>query len=213
MRLVENKTVLLLRHGTTGTTVPPRFLGSTDLPLSAAGRRQVAAVAPCVRSRNPQVCFCSPMLRCVQTAEIVLKNSTMKLDLVSDLREVDFGRWENLSFEEIQKSDPERLERWAAFDRQFSFPGGECLGDFLARVRGVAWQIVSAPQQTILVVTHGGVIRALLCHFLGLHPRRYVLFDVRPASLAVIDVFGTGKGVLAGLIPCNRKQKADPWPA
>src|SRR6266496_436961 len=212
MRLVETKTVLLLRHGTTGTTVPPRFLGSTDLPLSAAGRRQAAAVAPLVRSRNPQVCFCSPMLRCVQTAEIVLKNSSMQRGLLSGLREVDFGGWENLSFDEIQKCDPERLKRWAAFDRQFSFPDGERLGDFLVRVRLVARQILSAPHQTILVVTHGGVIRALLCHFLGLHPRRYVLFDVRPASLALIDVFGTGKGVLAGLIPCNRKQKADPWP-
>jgi alpha-ribazole phosphatase len=213
MRRVENKTVLLLRHGSTGTAIPSRFLGSTDLPLSAAGRRQAAAVAPLVCSRNPQVCLCSPMLRCVQTAEIVRKNATMKLDFVSGLREVDFGRWENLSFEEIQKSDPERLDRWAAFDRQFSFPGGECLGDFLARVRRVARQIVSAPHQTILVVTHGGVIRALLCHFLGLHPRRYVLFDVRPASLAVIDVFATGKGVLAGLVPCSRKPKVDPWPA
>jgi broad specificity phosphatase PhoE len=57
---------------------------------------------------------------------------------------------------------------------------------------------VSAGDDAVLVVTHGGVIRAAICQLLGLSPRQYVLFDVRPASLATIQV-GDGKGVLTGL--------------
>jgi broad specificity phosphatase PhoE len=120
--------------------------------------------------------------------------------IVADLREVDFGRWENLAFDEIPKRDSARLDRWAAFDPTFRFPAGERLGDFLARTRRVAREIARAPEDTLLVVTHGGVIRSLLCRFLRLPPRRYVAFNPSPGSLTVLELFENGGGVLTALL-------------
>ena len=199
------KTVLLLRHGETALTSQRRFIGRTDLPLSLTGRRQAASAARLVRRQQPQCCLCSPMRRCVETASAVLARSQPKPEILADLREIDFGQWEKLTFEEIQQASPASIDRWAKFDPAFSFPDGERLGAFVSRVRRVARQIASRPQSSILVITHGGVIRALTCHFLGLPARQYMLFDAAPASLTMINLFDSGKGVLAGLTPCDQR--------
>jgi broad specificity phosphatase PhoE len=126
----------------------------------------------------------------------------MSIKIDPDLREVDFGFWEGKTFDQIRISDPEAVNRWADFDSAFSFPGGEQLEDFLIRMQRAAASLASCPEDNVLAVTHAGVIRALLCHFLGLHPRQYVLFNVDYASLTILDLFGD-KGVLKGLnYPC-----------
>jgi broad specificity phosphatase PhoE len=115
-----------------------------------------------------------------------------------DLREIDFGQWECKTFEQMAAADAAAVERWAAFDRGFAFPGGESLRGFLARVRRCAKRLCADEAETVLAVTHGGVIRMMICHLLGLRPRQYVLFDVGNAACAVVNVF-EGKGVLSAL--------------
>jgi len=170
-------------------------VGSTDFGLSESGRLEAASITLLIKARRPECCLCSPLMRCIQTAECI---SGVRFEINPDLREIDFGSWEGRTFEEIQQSDPAAVDRWAAFDPDFSFPGGERIADFSARVRSVADALVARPEETILAITHAGIIRALICHFLGLHPRQYVLFNVDYASLTVLDLFD-GRGVLAGL--------------
>ena len=86
----------------------------------------------------------------------------------------------------------------------FRIPGGERLGDFVARVRRAATQIAASPAPATLVVTHGGVIRSLICQFLGLPMRHYAVFVPSVASLTAIDLFPSGKAVLTGLVPGDR---------
>lgn len=162
------KTLLLLRHGQTALNAQHRFVGSTDLPLSSFGRRQLTGAARWLRIYSPERCFCSPMRRCVETARAVLSGSELQPEILPDLCEIDFGEWEKLTFEEIQTANQEEITRWSSFDPSFRFPGGERLEHFISRVRRAAVQISSAPQKTIVVITHGGVIRLLICHFLGL---------------------------------------------
>lgn len=192
------KNLLLLRHADLGAAYHRRFVGRLDVRLGAAGRRQADGMAERLRVRAPEHCFCSPLMRCVMTGEAALASSALKMEMDPDLREVDFGRWEGMSFEEIRERDPKAVDRWARFDPDFAFPGGERIGDFLARVRRAARRLAACPEKTILAITHGGVIRAMICHFLKLPPRRYVLFDVRPGSLTTMDLFENG-GVLTGL--------------
>jgi len=72
----------------------------------------------------------------------------------------------------------------------------------LARVRRSARRLSEDPAEAVLVVTHGGIIRAMICHFLGLRPRQYVLFHIAHAACTVIDLYD-GHGVLGGLnVPC-----------
>ena len=189
------KRLILARHAQVDPQYAGRFLGSTDVPLSDLGRLQAAALASALSNGRDDRLFVSPLRRAVQTAEFL--QSDAQID--PDLREIDFGRWEGRSFEEISSSDENGLiDRWSSFDPEFSFPGGEPLGAFVARIAEVSDRLASSRAETVLVITHGGVIRATICHLLGLEPRNYLLFDVRPASITTIDLFD-GRGVLAGL--------------
>jgi broad specificity phosphatase PhoE len=138
------------------------------------------------------------MKRCRETAAVIMEAGDMKFTVDNDLREIDFGRWEGMAFDEIRKAFPGEMNRWAGLTADFSFPEGEKVGNFQARVIGVAHRLEKHPADTVIVCTHGGVIRFLICHFLGLQPRQYILFKVKHASLTTIELFD-GSGILSGL--------------
>jgi alpha-ribazole phosphatase len=190
----------LVRHGSTGSERDCRYLGRTDAPLDAGGRSQVEALARLLRAkRSCGRCVCSPLQRAAQTAEILRSATGCAPEVDADLREIDFGRWEGKMFSEIRDSSSEEVERWARLSPDFAFPGGESLRDFLDRVRRAADRLASDRAETVLAVTHGGVIKFMLCHLLGLEPQRYVAFEIAPASLTVVRLF-EGKGVLTEMI-------------
>jgi alpha-ribazole phosphatase len=178
------------------------FYGSTDICLSARGHLQASAVSSAIQDYHPERCFCSPLKRCLETIQ---PSANRPIEILPDLREVDFGSWEGKTFDEIQSMDQAVVDRWAEFDPTFAFPGGERLGAFLERIRRVGSFMASVPEQTVLAVTHAGVIRALICHYLGLSPKNYVLFNVDYCSLTIIEMF-EDKGVLLGLnYPCSKE--------
>jgi broad specificity phosphatase PhoE len=180
-----------------------RFYGSTDISLSDRGHRQAAAVVSAIQAYRPERHFCSPLQRCLETIQPIAKSS---IEILSDLREVDFGSWEKKTFDEIQAENLAAVNRWGEFDPAFAFPGGERLEDFFERIRRVASFMADVPEKTVLAVTHAGVIRSLICHYLGLNPRNYVLFNVDYCSLTVLEIF-KDRGVLLGLnYPCSKEK-------
>jgi alpha-ribazole phosphatase len=187
--------LILIRHGDLGDRRRGRYIGRTDAPLSAEGRRQAAALAgPLVRLPNGTSVFVSPLRRTRETAAIALgRGEHFTVD--SDLREIDFGRWEGMGFAEILAAEPAAVDRWATLAEDFAFPDGESIGNFRKRIGAAAGRIAAEPVGTAVVFTHGGVIRFLICHFLGLQDRAHLLFDVQPASISEIRIDG-GKGVL-----------------
>jgi len=196
------RTIALLRHVETAAQYSGCLIGSTDLPLAPEGRLKASLLAPRLAWERPSRLYCSPLLRARETAESLGEALEMIPVIDLDLREIDFGRWEGMTFDAIQASDPEAVARWARFEPDFTFPGGESVEVFLARIRRAAKRLAECEGPSVLAVTHAGVIRAMICHLLGLSPRRYVLFDVRPASLTKIAIYD-GSGVLAGLSdPC-----------
>lgn len=189
--------LILVRHGDLGEGCRGRYIGRTDAPLSPEGRRQAAALAGELGRLGGARILCSPLLRTRDTAAIALgADGAFTID--ADLREIDFGRWESLSFAQIAAADPAATGGWAALDEDFAFPGGEGIGAFRNRIGAAAGRILADPAGTVVAVTHGGVIRLLICLLLGLDYRHYLLFDVRPGSISEITIEG-GKGVLARL--------------
>lgn len=190
--------LLFARHGETAVTAKGQFIGITDLPLSTVGREQAKTLARTLQGHSLGKIFVSPLHRCRETAAIATAAIQLPLEYLDDLREIDFGTWEGMTFPEIAAHDPELVNRWASWSLDFSFPGGEAIGHFLARIHGVADQLRACPEEVVLVIAHGGVIRALLCHLLNLPPQNYLLFEVQPARLTVVDLYNEG-GVLVGL--------------
>jgi broad specificity phosphatase PhoE len=203
--------IVLIRHARIAAGHEGRLIGSTDVPLGPEGERQAAWLAGRVGRWSPGRCFASPMLRCRQTAAAMFASmypapgtDTQRWSVCRreqrhtecagyifdpDLREIDFGQCEDRTFQEIARDDPSLAARWAAFEPDFAFPGGDSIGGFVRRVCGAADRLAAEPAETVLAVAHGGVIRAMICHFLGLEMRNYVLFEVAYAATVVIDLF------------------------
>jgi len=135
------------------------------------------------------------MLRCTQSADLLGLGLPVQLD--RDLREIDFGRWEGKTFAEIEAQDPELVRVWARGADDFCFPGGEATAEFVRRVDAVKNRLLALEAETVLLVTHGGVIRSLICSLLGLSPDKYLLFQVAKGHYTTMELYDGG-GVLTG---------------
>lgn len=192
------KKLVMIRHGAVDERFANRFLGRTDVSLSATGQAQAAALAlPLLRLKETRL-MVSPLRRAQETALQALGGSDQAFETDAGLREMDFGQWETKTFAEVASVDPLAAERLNRFDAAFAFPGGETLAGFTKRVSDLAERIASDPARTVVTVTHGGIIRFLICHFLGLDARHYLLFDVGHASVTELALYGQ-KGVLTQL--------------
>lgn len=198
--------LLLLRHGP--TSAPPGcFAGSSDVPLSGKGLARLDNIR--ARLKDIDCWYCSPMLRTRQTLEYLQQKGCSAREPLYDerLREIDFGRWELQTFADIAAKDEDQLAAWNQY-LDFVFPEGEAVTAFIERVKamltvfsGMETSVgtsIRTSTNTVAVVTHGGVIRTMICLALGISPRNYLLFDVQPASLTVLELFSEG-GVLRGL--------------
>ncbi|MDU9050548.1 MAG: histidine phosphatase family protein [Candidatus Electrothrix sp. Rat3] len=195
--------LLLLRHGP--TSAPSGcFAGSSDVPLSGQGLTRLENMSAQLKDVN--CWYCSPMLRTRQTLQYLQEKVCSAREPLYDerLREIDFGRWELQTFADIAAKDEELLAGWNQY-LDFSFPEGEVVSAFIQRVETMLAVFSrmgnsrnSTGINTVAVVTHGGVIRTMICLALGISPRNYLLFDVQPASLTVLELFSEG-GVLRGL--------------
>ena len=151
--------IVLLRHGETTGDSGSRYHGSNDLDLSPAGRDQMRLAAIRLRSENFDLVASSPLKRAWQSAWIVAEGRPVRL--ISEFREIHFGRWEGLSREEIEASDPVLFEDWQAGAAGFEYPGGERRAEFLARVESGLRQVAQSPGHAALVLGHKGVIRTI----------------------------------------------------
>ncbi|MBI4396663.1 MAG: histidine phosphatase family protein [Elusimicrobia bacterium] len=182
------KTIYFVRHGAIAHRYDKRFIGRTDVPLSDEGRRQARRLAALFRGRTEMTVLSSPLRRARATARLAAPKTKVSWRLLPDLREMDFGRWEGMTFEEIRRRDAARVGRWAAFSPGFRFPGGEGLRSFRTRLKRVQNRMFHEAARELLVVSHGGIIRSLLCLWSGKDLSRYPEIQVRPGSVSVVRV-------------------------
>jgi broad specificity phosphatase PhoE len=167
-RILPSRAVLevhLLRHGAVEALGTRTVRGQLDAPLSAEGLLQHEALArwlvPRLRA-DARVCS-SDLVRCRDLAERLQRPVTWD----ARLREQHMGRWEGRSWQAITEDDPERVRRYWADYVHTRPDGGESLADLQARVLPL-WRERAAQDGAIVLVTHIGVIRSLLCAWLGI---------------------------------------------
>ncbi|OIO59512.1 MAG: histidine phosphatase family protein [Alphaproteobacteria bacterium CG_4_10_14_0_2_um_filter_63_37] len=161
-------TIDLLRHG--AVAGPERvFRGRVDPPLSDEGRRQMDWVAHALQAAELTALAASPLIRCADFATDLAARRNLPLHLDGAFAEIDFGAWDGLTFEQIQTFDPEGLARFQADPTAYTPARGEPLLDFGNRVVA-GWQDWLACDQGDhrLLIAHGGVLRVVLAHVLGL---------------------------------------------
>lgn len=152
--------IVLVRHGETVGNSKLRYHGRTDVALSEEGRAQMRAAAFELRTEAFELVVASPLQRSWESARIVSGGAPVHLD--AGLREVDFGRWEGMTSEEIEASDPILYADWRSNAPGFVYPGGEARAEFRARVERSLSEILQGGAAAALVVVHKGVIRVIV---------------------------------------------------
>jgi len=153
-------TILLARHGETDWNAVGRWQGHTDRPLTEQGRRQAAALAERLANVEIDAVYSSDLLRAVETAEPVARRLGLPLQTLPELREVDVGTWAGLTRDEVAERFPDGFRRWSEW--QTGWDDGETYDEMGERVVGAILRLADEhPGGRILVVSHGGAIRAL----------------------------------------------------
>jgi probable phosphoglycerate mutase len=150
--------IACLRHGATDWNAEGRMQGRRDIPLSAAGRADVARYALPADLAQDADWFASPLVRAVETAEIV-SGRTPRIEPA--LIEMDWGAWEGSRLDDLHARLGEEFTGNAARGLDFQPPGGERPRDVVSRV--ARWlDGVAVHERPLVAVTHNGVLRALL---------------------------------------------------
>lgn len=197
--------LLIVRHGQTDWNTDRRFQGQTDIPLNPTGEEQARAIARRMASETPAAIYASDLKRAWQTAEIIhqeLPSDGRMLSAEPRLREMCFGEWEGLTYDQIQALQPQLLPRWESDLEQTAPPGGETLLELAERVQAVFQSIIAAHDDaTVLLVAHGGPLQMLITQALGLPPGRFWQVHLANASLSELSVYP--EGAILSLLNCT----------
>jgi broad specificity phosphatase PhoE len=183
--------VVLVRHAS--AEGQGDFLGQRDVPLSLLGRRQLPALVTRLRRFQVDAIYCSDLSRTRATAMEIARRRSLTPDVRPQLREMHFGRWEGLSWDEVAEEFPVLARQWVSGCSAPTVPGGEPMARFKTRVTRELKRIVAArPGQCVVVVTHAGVIRMAIGAALGLSDRNLSRVAQPPCAVNVIDYFRGG---------------------
>jgi probable phosphomutase (TIGR03848 family) len=177
--------LLLLRHAVTEHT-GARLSGWTPgLHLSEAGREQAEALAGRLGPVPLDAVYASPLERCQETAAVVAGAKGLKLETLEDVGEVRYGDWTGRTIKELGREPLWKVVQ--ATPSAARFPEGESLFEMQARAVLATERLREAhPKQTVAVCSHADVIKALVCHYLGMHLDLFQRVVVSPASLTAI---------------------------
>jgi probable phosphoglycerate mutase len=194
--------LVLVRHGATELTEQRRYAGRGDVPLSLAGRKQVAAVARRVAGLVPSLAavVTSPLGRCTETAAAVAAAAGSAAGRASDppvvtepdLVECDFGQWEGRTFAEIRAGWPDQLDAWLT-TATAAPPGGESVQQVAKRVRRAGSALRERyPGVAVAVVSHVWPLKVLLRDALAAGDAFLHRLVLTPAGLSVVDSYPDG---------------------
>jgi glucosyl-3-phosphoglycerate phosphatase len=180
--------LLIVRHGETDWNREGRWQGHAGPGLNELGRRQAAAVAARLAHDAPAVLVSSDLARATETAAVIGERTGLDVRLDPRFREVDVGEWSSLSRAEVGTRYPDAYRQWE-LGRNAGYPGGESFEELQERCRAALDSLLeSEAGRTIVLVAHGGSIRAMIGSVLDLDGgRRRRLATGRNCSLSVIE--------------------------
>jgi alpha-ribazole phosphatase len=198
--------LFVVRHGQTDWNSSGRFQGQTDIPLNPAGVKQAQAIAKRLATEAPAAIYASDLTRAWQTAEIIRAaippERRPRLIAEPRLREMCFGEWEGLTYNEIQARQPQFLQRWESDLEHTTPPGGENLLWLAERVQA-AYEFILAthPEAVVVLVAHGGPLQMLITKALGMPVGRFWQVHLANASLSELSAYP--EGAILNLLNCT----------
>ncbi len=199
--------VYLIRHGEVvgaGPTCPSqpvrqaggrreRYNGHRDVELSQDGVTQMEQMAQRLAVYPIVAIYCSDLIRTAKGAKILAQPNNLPVYTRPSLREKNFGAWEGLTYEEAAARFPEDWRQWLVDPAGSRPPGGETFWEVEQRILQELSLILKDHQgQEVVILSHGGPNRVILCHALGLDLRQIFRIEQKFAALNIIDFFENG---------------------
>ena len=176
--------LILIRHGETLWNTQKRYCGSTDIGLSAKGKKQARRLKEKLNGMNIHKIYTSGRKRAIQTSRIILNGA--KIIKVEALREINFGVFEGLTHEEIMKKHTDVYEKWLKDPFKSRIPGAESISAFKKRIQAAIKKIACISYgKTVAIVCHGGVISIFVSNMLK--SRNFWRYIPSAASMTIVE--------------------------
>lgn len=197
----------LIRHGRQCSR-----LCNINVDLSEEGYRQAALVGERLFRQNIQAVYSSDLLRAVETAQAANLYWNVEHMVRPELREISFGDMEGLTDEEIARRFADFKAEQSRMEEDIPYPGGECAGDVIRRAEPVFMEMAASGFERVAVVTHGGVIRAMTAHYLGIPPAKWRLLGKDLENCSITELLWNEKQKRFTVERFNDYAHLEPYP-
>ena len=183
-------TLLIVRHGETEWNAEGRIQGHTDIGLSENGAQQARSLGQRLADRQIDVAYSSDLKRTSETARLALGDRNVILNETPRLREYHKGIFEGMTLTEIQTQFPDEYPKYLEKDLSYAPEGGETTRDVSTRMASIFQEIKAKHlDETVLVVSHGGALRAAMVSLLGMPLEGNWSFVFGNCGLTMVDTF------------------------
>lgn len=191
-------TLLLVRHGQTPWNALGKIQGCTNIDLEDIGIKQAQLLAAKLKGTFSAI-YSSPLNRAFQTAQILATPNDLSVHKTEGLQEINFGLWEGLSFKEVAAHYPEAYAKWLTDEATLCSEEGN-LKNCATRAKECLLELVKKhPNETIVAVSHGGLIKAALLGLFDLKMSMYHQITLGNTCLTTIRFNEDLKPILVGL--------------
>lgn len=182
--------LVLVRHGETEFNKSSRYQGVLDIELNDKGKQQAEKLYNFLKDEEFDVIYSSTLQRAYNTIKDIADYQDKKVHTLKELKEINFGEWEGLTFEEIEKKHPKLAKKWAKNPICCKPPEGEHIKEVEQRVGKTIDMIINKnSDKKILISTHGGVIRIIIAYLLDLPLSRIFSIEVSNVSISRIEFY------------------------
>lgn len=179
--------LILIRHAETDYAKQKRYYSYTDISLNKCGIRQAKILKAKLSDLSPDLIFSSPSKRTHKTAQLLFPDKEIFLN--TSLSELNFGRWEGLTFNEICQTDRELYLNWLKNPCKHTPPQGETFLNLEKRIAAFLKKIFENNQsKTVVCVSHAGPIKSMICYLLKKPFHDFWKIDVDLASLSYFTI-------------------------
>ena len=184
--------LILVRHGETEWNKEFRLQGTSDVHLSALGRRQARQLAAWLPDKPDRI-FASPLLRAREFAAPLVERYGLPVEISQDLREMSFGRWEGLRYADMEPADRGLFEKWCLDPVHTPPPDGEPAAALAERVARFLERISEelAAEEVAVAGTHGGIIRTAVTLAMQMPPAAAGRMQIYTASVTILDYYAS----------------------
>ncbi len=180
--------IYIVRHGETDWNREGIYQGQTDTSLNEKGRDDAKKLAAALSKIRFSCIYSSDLKRARETAEIINESLNLPVFYTRNLREMDFGRWTGISVFDMEKIDPDLFRRWQDNPWDISPPGGETFRELTERVVDTIEEISNKHRdENILVVSHGGPIKALILWLIHGNPSSYWNIRISHRTIVLLE--------------------------